>query len=164
MQCSACNGPTRNGCSTFMGKRKVISPKVSSFHMDRNVKNLRCPIRSMQSTGPLELEKVGFVAVNYITCQPGYAERFECLFCSRAKMIDQMPGFLGMQVLRADGSDEPYLIVSYWAEKASFNAWVGSPEFVEGHKRGFEDIRAAKEKGEEPPMSSRFVTYSVVAR
>lgn len=118
----------------------------------------------MQSTGQLDLEKVGFVAVNYITCQPSYTERFECLFCSRAKMIDQMPGFLGMQVLRADGQEEPYLIVSYWAARSSFDAWVGSPEFLEGHKRGFEDIRKAKEAGEDSPMSSRFVTYSVVAR
>lgn len=79
-------------------------------------------------------------------------------------MIDQMPGFLGMQVLRADGESEPYLIVSYWAEKANFESWVGSPQFIEGHKRGFEDLRQAKEQGIEPPMSSRFVTYSVVSR
>lgn len=67
-------------------------------------------------------------------------------------------------MLRADGQEEPYLIVSYWAEKASFDAWVGSQEFVEGHKRGFEDLKKAKDAGEQPPMQSRFVTYSVVSR
>ncbi len=112
----------------------------------------------------MDLGQVGFVAINYITCKPDYAERFECLFCTRARMIDKMPGFLGMQVLRADGGEEPYLIVSYWKEKSNFEAWVGSPEFVEGHKRGFEDVRRAKEAGQEPPVKSRFVTYSVVAR
>jgi heme-degrading monooxygenase HmoA len=106
----------------------------------------------------------GFVAVNYITCLPHYVERFEMLFASRAKMIETMSGFLGMQVLRAEAENEPYLVVSYWKNKQSFEAWVGSPEFVEGHKRGFEDMRRAKEAGEQPPMTSRFVTYSVIAR
>ncbi len=118
----------------------------------------------MQTTGQLDLEQVGYVAVNYIDCKPHYSERFECLFCSRAKMIDTMPGFLGMQVLRAEDQPEPYLIVSYWKDKSCFDGWVGSPEFLEGHKRGFEDIRKAKAAGEEPPMTSRFVTYSVVSR
>lgn len=123
-----------------------------------------CPLSGYQSSTQLDLSEVGFVAINYIDCKPHYAERFECLFCSRAKMIDRMPGFLGMQVLRASAEAEPYLIVSYWKERASFDAWVGSPEFVEGHKRGFEDIQKAKEAGEEPPMRSRFMTYEVVAR
>jgi heme-degrading monooxygenase HmoA len=106
--------------------------------------------------------KAGFVAINYIDCKPSYVERFECLFCTRAKAIDRMPGFLGMQVLRAHTEAEPYLIVSWWETEASFKAWVGSEEFVEGHKRGFEDLRKAKEEGKEPPMTSRFITYSVV--
>jgi heme-degrading monooxygenase HmoA len=106
--------------------------------------------------------KAGFVAINYITCQPHYAERFECLFCSRARAIDRMPGFLGMNVLKAETDGEPYLVVSFWEAKENFEAWVGSPEFIEGHKRGFEDLRAAKERGEESPMSSKFLTYSVL--
>lgn len=123
----------------------------------------------------------GFVAVNYITCRPEYRERFEELFATRAKAIDRMPGFCGMQVLRPEGMPKrpkkapkgvsqplddqgAYLIVSYWRRREEFDSWTGSPEFLEGHKRGFEDVRRAKEAGEEPPMTSTFVTYSVVAR
>ncbi len=106
--------------------------------------------------------QAGFVAINYIDCKPEYVERFECLFCSRAHAIDRMPGFLGMQVLRAHAEAEPYLIVSWWKDETSFQAWTGSEEFLEGHKRGFEDIRRAKEAGLEPPVKSRFLTYSVV--
>jgi len=122
-----------------------------------------------------------FVAVNYITCRPEYRERFEKLFATRAHAIDRMPGFCGMHVLRSEGKqgrakrgpkgllqpgDEQgaYLIVSYWRRCEDFEAWTGSPEFVEGHKRGFEDVRQAKVAGKEPPMTSSFVTYSVVAR
>lgn len=112
---------------------------------------------------PEQEETAGFVAINYIDCKPHYAERFECLFCSRARMIDNMPGFIGMKVLKSEDSKDPYLVVSYWTDKASFEAWVGSPEFYEGHKRAFADLKEYKERGEEPPMKSDFKTYSILS-
>jgi heme oxygenase (mycobilin-producing) len=125
--------------------------------------NPPCHHLSSQGLEPAEARaQAGFVAINYIDCKPYYAEKFECLFCTRAHAIDRMDGFLGMQVLRANAEAEPYLIISWWKDEASFQAWTGSPEFLEGHKRGFEDIKKAREAGQEPPMTSRFLTYSVV--
>ena len=105
-----------------------------------------------------------FVAINYISCKDHYRTRFEELFASRAGAIDKMPGFNFMEVLKPQGNDDCYLIVSHWDSQESFKKWTGSPEFIEGHKRGFEDLKKAKEKGEEPPMSSSFKTYEVIAR
>ncbi|HMV25564.1 MAG TPA: antibiotic biosynthesis monooxygenase [bacterium] len=105
-----------------------------------------------------------FVAINYITCNDNYRERFEELFSSRAHAIDRMPGFVDMQVLKPDQPDEPYLIVSHWDSKEAFDTWTQSPEFIEGHKRGFADVRAAKARGEVAPMESKFKTYAVIAR
>ena len=104
-----------------------------------------------------------FVAINYINCEPHYRERFEQLFGTRAHAIDRMPGFVDMQVLKPNGEGE-YLIVSHWSSEEAFKTWTSSPEFLEGHKRGFEDIRAARERGEKPPMSSSFKTYEVIAK
>ena len=56
--------------------------------------------------------KVGFVAINTIHCHPSYCARFECLFCTRARRIDTMPGFFSIQVLKPQREGEPYLIVS----------------------------------------------------
>ncbi len=109
-------------------------------------------------------ETDGFVAINYITCKPEYRERFEHLFKTRARAIDRLPGFRGMYVLRPHCEGDAYLVVSHWDTEAHFKAWLQSPEFLEGHKRGFEDIREAKARGEEPPMRSDFRTYEVVAR
>ena len=103
-----------------------------------------------------------FVAINYINCEPHYRERFEQLFGTRAHAIDRMPGFVDMQVLKPNGEGE-YLIVSQWSSEEAFKTWTSSPEFLEGHKRGFEDIRKAKERGEKSPMSSSFKTYEVIA-
>lgn len=104
----------------------------------------------------------GFVAVNFIHVQPHYAPRFEELFASRARAIDRLPGFLRMHVLKPNKEGAPYLIESHWENEAAFQGWLKSPEFIEGHKRGFEDLAAAKARGEEPPMTSDFVTYSVL--
>lgn len=103
-----------------------------------------------------------FVAINYIHCEVHYRARFEELFGSRAHAIDRMPGFIDMQVLKPNGEGE-YLIVSHWSSEAAFKQWTSSPEFLEGHKRGFEDIRRAKESGANPPMTSTFKTYEVIA-
>lgn len=104
-----------------------------------------------------------FVAINYIQCESNYRQRFEQLFATRARAIDRMPGFIDMEVLKPN-QDGEYLIVSRWESEEAFKKWTNSPEFIEGHKRGFEDIRKAREAGQKPPMSSSFKTYEVIAR
>lgn len=104
-----------------------------------------------------------FVAINYISCEDHYRERFEQLFATRAGAIDRMPGFIRMHVLRPTRNGSPYLIVSEWEQEENFKAWTGSEEFKEGHKRGFEDIKKAKERGEKAPVKSQFLTYEVIA-
>lgn len=106
----------------------------------------------------------GFVAINFISCKESYRQRFEELFGSRAHAIDRMPGFIDMRVLRPQNDSGDYLIVSFWETEEAFKTWTHSPEFLEGHRRGFEDIQKAKERGEELPMKSDFRTYEVIAR
>jgi heme-degrading monooxygenase HmoA len=105
-----------------------------------------------------------FVAVNHIKVRPEYRARFEELFSTRARAIDTMPGFHHMEVLKPSSDEAAYLVVSHWDDEPSFRAWVGSPEFIEGHKRGFADLAEAKARGEEPPMHSDFHTYEVLTR
>lgn len=105
-----------------------------------------------------------FVAINYIDCNEDYKPRFEELFGSRAHAIDRMPGFKNMQVLKPQDGQSSYLIVSFWETEEHFKTWTSSPEFLEGHKRGFADIAKAKAEGKEAPMKSSFKTYEVIAR
>lgn len=103
-----------------------------------------------------------FVAINYITCSPAYKERIEQLFLSRAHAIDKEPGFIRMEVLRPQSTDDPYLIISHWKDEKYFDSWTKSEAFIEGHRRGFEDLAKAKAEGKQAPMSSRFKTYKVL--
>lgn len=105
-----------------------------------------------------------FVAINYISCKADYRQRFEELFSTRARAIDRMPGFKHMEVLKPQDEGGDYLIVSHWDSEEHFASWSSSPEFREGHKRGFEDIKLARERGEDPPMSSDFKTYKVISK
>lgn len=103
-----------------------------------------------------------FVAINYITCEPSYMERFEELFTSRAKAIDKMDGFIKMYVLKPEKEGEAYQVVSFWETGEAFNNWNGSEAFHKGHARGFSDIKQAHEAGHRAPMKSEMKTYTVL--
>ncbi len=117
--------------------------------------------------GKAEVSETGvvpeFVAINYIACDAEYVDRFEFLFKTRARAIDRVEGFIEMSVLKPEGEGE-YLVVSRWKSKEAFDAWVGSPEFHEGHKRAFADMAEYKAQGKPAPMKSDFKVYSVLCR
>lgn len=104
-----------------------------------------------------------FVAINYISCHENFRARFEELFASRAHAIDTMPGFINMHVLRPASEGEDYLIVSYWQTEAAFKEWTSSEAFRIGHRRGFEEIAAARAEGRPAPMTSNFKTYQIIS-
>jgi heme oxygenase (mycobilin-producing) len=104
-----------------------------------------------------------FVAVNFITCIESYQERFEELFATRKHAIDTLPGFIHMHVIKQHEEVGKYMVVSYWENEEGFRQWLTSEAFIEGHTRGFKDIKDARERGEPVPMKSEFRTYSIIA-
>ncbi|MBD3167373.1 antibiotic biosynthesis monooxygenase [bacterium] len=104
-----------------------------------------------------------FVAMNRISCQPDYVERFEELFRNRARQVDTLPGFIQAKILRPLKDDQPYIVMTMWEAKEHFDAWLKTEAFREGHRRGFEDMRRAREEGRTPPMSSTMEEYEVFA-
>lgn len=60
---------------------------------------------------------------------------FEQSWQKRAGMVDQMPGFKGLEVLR-DGTEKgKYIVLTHWETKADYDRWASSPEFQAGHAR-----------------------------
>ena len=120
------------------------------------------PDSTLGTHAPDRSRSEGFVAINSITCDESYRERFEALFRSRAHAIDGLAGFRNMAVLKPLSGDGAYQVVSYWDDRASFENWHASSAFAEGHRRGFEDVRQARERGEASPMTSRMETYEIL--
>ncbi|HEX8738308.1 MAG TPA: antibiotic biosynthesis monooxygenase [Pyrinomonadaceae bacterium] len=70
---------------------------------------------------------------NRIYVSPEYAEAFEKVFRERAKLVDQMPGFVSNQVLRPVNDGDPYVVFTIWNSREDFMNWVRSDAFTKGH-------------------------------
>ena len=75
-----------------------------------------------------------FVVANRVPVASGWEETFEERFRQRAGQIDKQPGFLRMQILKPVGDDSPYVVLTTWQDKTSFEAWVGSEDFKLSHR------------------------------
>ena len=74
-----------------------------------------------------------FIVANRIPVAAGWEERFEERFQKRAGQIDKQPGFVRMQILKPDSEGLPYVVLTTWQDKATFDAWVGSDDFKLAH-------------------------------
>lgn len=72
---------------------------------------------------------------NRIFVAPEYAAAFEERFRDRAGLVDGMPGFISNQVLRPVNEGDPYVVLTFWASRKDFEAWIRSDEFAKGHAR-----------------------------
>ncbi|MBB6018776.1 antibiotic biosynthesis monooxygenase family protein [Deinococcus radiopugnans] len=73
--------------------------------------------------------------MNRIAVHPEYAEAFEARFLDRARLVDEMPGFVSNQVLRPVNPGDPYVVLTLWNSREAFEAWTSSEAFIQGHAR-----------------------------
>lgn len=73
------------------------------------------------------------VVTNRIQVAKGQEEAFEQRFRGRAGLVEGMPGFIRLQILRPLKSDY-YMVVTWWESEAAFLAWTESPQFREAHR------------------------------
>jgi heme oxygenase (mycobilin-producing) len=74
------------------------------------------------------------VSFFHVTVPAERAQAFEASWSQRAGMVDKMPGFQGMDVLRDGDKPGHYVVMTRWAERANFDNWANSPEFTAGHR------------------------------
>jgi len=72
------------------------------------------------------------VVSNRIQVAKGHEEDFEKRFQGRAGLVEHMPGFVRLEILRPVKSDY-YVVLTHWEDEASFRAWTDSAEFKEAH-------------------------------
>jgi heme-degrading monooxygenase HmoA len=70
---------------------------------------------------------------NRIQVAKGHEEEFEKRFEGRARLVENMAGFVRLEILRPLKSDY-YVVLTHWQDEASFHAWTESAEFKEAHR------------------------------
>jgi heme oxygenase (mycobilin-producing) len=60
---------------------------------------------------------------------------FERSWQQRAGKVDTMPGFRGLEVLRAGDTPGKYIVLTRWETREDYDRWANGPEFVVGHAR-----------------------------
>jgi heme-degrading monooxygenase HmoA len=100
---------------------------------------------------------VSVVRINALDVPEGMREVLEERFSKRAGEVDTTPGFEAFELLRpTDGSDR-YFVYTRWADAASFDAWMESRQFQQGHAQGGE--------GQAPAASgAELMSFDVVLR
>jgi heme-degrading monooxygenase HmoA len=134
-----------------MSKRKSASPPSNGRRVRRSVSTV-IP-RSYQVA---RLAAMTVIKINAITVPAGSGDELAHRFAARAGAVDGAEGFQGFELLKPTDEREQWLVVTRWADEDSFQAWVSSPEFAEGHRSAVE--RAG---GEAPrPVSSHSELWS----
>jgi heme-degrading monooxygenase HmoA len=75
------------------------------------------------------------VSLFHVTVPAQAVEPFERSWQQRAGKVDAMPGFRGLEVLRAGETPGKYIVLTRWETREDFDRWASSPEFVAGHAR-----------------------------
>jgi heme-degrading monooxygenase HmoA len=70
---------------------------------------------------------------NRIYVNAEFSDAFEKVFRERARLVDEMPGFISNQVLRPVNEGDPYIVFTLWNSREDFMNWVRSDAFIKGH-------------------------------
>ena len=75
------------------------------------------------------------VSLFHVTVPAEAVAPFERSWQQRAGKVDAMPGFRGLEVLRAGETPGKYIVLTRWETRDNFERWASSPEFAAGHAR-----------------------------
>jgi heme-degrading monooxygenase HmoA len=96
--------------------------------------------------------------MNRMSVPEDYREKFEKMFLSRARAVDRRPGFVSAQILRPEKGNE-YIVMTHWETQEAFEAWTGSEEYREGHRR----VGEFKDASGKLVLTSKVETFEVFA-
>ena len=74
------------------------------------------------------------IKINAITVPAESGDELAKRFAARAGAVDDQPGFEGFELLKPTDDRTQWLVVTRWADEASFQAWLESPAFAHGHR------------------------------
>jgi heme oxygenase (mycobilin-producing) len=79
-------------------------------------------------------------------------------FAARAGAVDDADGFQGYELLKPTDDRDQWLVITRWRDEESFQAWLGSESFTQGHRSA-----AERQGGTTPkPVASHSGVWSYV--
>ena len=78
------------------------------------------------------------IVQNHIKVNPKYSEEFEKAFSGTNEHLSGMKGFVKNEILKPVKGDS-YIVLTYWEDMDSFNAWTQSEAFRQAHSRKHPD-------------------------
>jgi len=97
------------------------------------------------------------VKINAIEVAPERGAELEERFASRAGEVENMPGFLGFELLRPVSGETRYFVYTRWESEDDYQAWRTSLAFTRGH------AQASRDRGEAPvAQASSLLEFEVV--
>ena len=74
-----------------------------------------------------------FVALSRFTIANDMSDSVHAAFRARPHLVEQEPGFLGMQVLSPIESPREIWLITHWADEASYRTWHQGHSYHESH-------------------------------
>lgn len=76
-----------------------------------------------------------YVSVSRLKVDPAMVDDLIAAFRDRLRLVDAFPGFLDLEVWQSDREPGEILMVSHWARRADFTAYMKSAEHRASHDR-----------------------------
>lgn len=102
------------------------------------------------------------VKINAITVPADSGDELAHRFAARAHSVDEQPGFEGFELLKPQDVDLPWLVVTRWADEASFEAWQSSRSFAQGHAHGGDQGEHGADAPRRAPVATSAQLWSYV--
>lgn len=74
------------------------------------------------------------IKINAITVPADSGDELARRFAARAGAVDGQDGFEGFELLKPTDDRTTWLVVTRWRDEESFQAWLNSPAFGQGHR------------------------------
>ena len=74
------------------------------------------------------------IKINAITVDPDSGDELAHRFAARAGAVDDQDGFEGFELLKPVDDRHVWLVLTRWRDEESFQAWLGSSAFGQGHR------------------------------
>ena len=74
-----------------------------------------------------------FVALSRFKVRNGMTDEVLRAFLSRPGMVDEVPGFMRMEVMRPTDNPDEYWLFTWWSDESTFREWHSSHLYRESH-------------------------------